>query len=101
MNYSFLLFIPSLADIGIDVYLNVSDNDNVDVSRFVATLTFNNATDRMLCVGVVAIDDDRAESTIETALLTLTAVNSADSIGINSTVINIMDNDGEREGGRG
>ncbi len=69
----------------------------MESSGSTATLTFSNATARTLCVGVVTLDDNAAEST-ETVIVTLTVVDTTDMIGFNRTTITIMDNDGEGVG---
>ncbi|XP_064388044.1 uncharacterized protein LOC135336225 isoform X3 [Halichondria panicea] len=57
------------------------------------TVTFNNITSNQICVNVSLIDDDIAENS-ESFVVVLTAIDTDDTIGINSTNITIADNDG-------
>ncbi len=82
---------PSLAR---DDLIFVGMNDENVEPQNAFTLTFNNATARTLCVGVRARDDDIAEG-MESGVVTLMAVDPADTIGVNSTIFTIIDNDGE------
>ena len=58
------------------------------------TVTFNNITSNQICVNVSLIDDDIAENS-ESFVVVLTAIDTDDTIGINSTNITIADNDGK------
>ena len=58
------------------------------------TVTFNNITSNQICVNVSLIDDDIAENS-ESFVVVLTAIDTDDTIGINSTNITIVDNDGK------
>ncbi len=68
--------------------------------RFVATearnytLTFTNiTTSSQLCV-TISLNEDQIAENVESFVVVLTAIDTDDTIGINSTTITINDNDG-------
>ncbi len=78
------------------VFHNTAEENDFDFVTTEArnyTLTFTNQTSNQLCV-TISLNEDQIAENAESFVVVLTAMDTDDTIGINSTTITINDNDG-------